>query len=174
MPTVNATSTFSCCILFNIPSIFCFAPEIMLCRLRVLPYRLSIPDYRLLIHYYRFRILLYPSQTTVADPCLPSYILNPSIVLDNLAPCLTTGATSLRKKDIYYNLESYLTTGATSFRKKDVYYNLALCLTTDSTSLRKKDVLDYTTNSFDLFFYDHPFVTYLLILSQPSLLLQIS
>ena len=101
----------------NIPLISRFAPEIMLCILRVLPYRLSIPDYRLLKYYYRFRILLNPSQITVADPCLASYILNPSIVLDNLAPCLTTGAPSLRKKDVYDNLAPSLTTGATSLRK---------------------------------------------------------
>ena len=64
----------------NIQLIFRFAPEIMLCRLHVLPYRLSITDYRLLIYYYRFRILLYPLQTIVANPCLPSYNRIPSIV----------------------------------------------------------------------------------------------
>ena len=68
----------------NIPLISRFAPEIMLCRLHVLPYRLSIPDYRLLIHYYRFRILLYPLQTTVANPCLPSYNLTPSILFHQI------------------------------------------------------------------------------------------
>ena len=61
-------------------SIFRFAPEIILCRLYILPYRLSITDYRLLIYYYRFRILLYPLQTIVAHPCLPSYNRIPSIV----------------------------------------------------------------------------------------------
>ena len=37
-----------------------------------------------MIHYYRFRILLYPLQTTVANPCIPSYNLTPSILFHQI------------------------------------------------------------------------------------------
>ena len=147
----------------------------------------------------KFIISHHPSFTTASTNLASDFTtavasLRKKDVLDNLASCLTTGVTSLRKKDVLDNLASGLTTGVTSLRKKNVLDNLTSCLTTGATTLRKKDVLDhlasglttgvtslrkkdilaYTTNSFDLFFYHHPFVRYLLILSQPSLSLQIS
>ena len=57
-------------------SIFHFAPEIMLCRLQVLPYRLPIIDTLLQLPYPA----LFLTNITVANPYLLSYNLTSSIV----------------------------------------------------------------------------------------------